>query len=236
MQTFLVWVEIKEHIELYFYRQGNIPGDMLIFPQLITPTAVMHRDQQNTYREQITPDQCFFPLLDLDVMSSLFWQNLPILGVIIFNRLCRRGGGGRRKTFHSFLKEWVFCNRLQGSGGIWSFGWKWGETDSKCQILTSNSEMLKDGGGTPKGDLTQRRSQSHTNTHTHHVCVRTRTLYVHKHLHLSTLTCTHTLWNSSQGSNRDRQRTVSIQTSAQNSLSRPDATVISITLTSLLQH
>lgn len=70
-----------------------------------------HRYQWHTYREQITSEKCFFPQLDLNFMSSLFWQNLPILGVIIFNRLC----GGKKKDFHSFFKGWV----LQSFAGFW---------------------------------------------------------------------------------------------------------------------
>lgn len=76
-----------------------------------TPIVAPLRDQLNRHTGQITSEQCFFPLLDLYVMSSSLWQNLPILGVIIFNTLCR--GKKRKNPFIHFWRN-GFCNLFAG--------------------------------------------------------------------------------------------------------------------------
>lgn len=187
-------------------------------------------DKRNPYRKQIISDQRFFPL-DLHVMSSSFWQNLPILGVIIFNRLCGKGGK-KGKIFHSFLKKWV----LQSFAGFWwdLVVWlKMGRDRQQVSDPDIKPWDVEGWGGAQGGPHTETLAVTHTLRH--HVCIPTHTLYSHKHKHLSRLTHTHTLRNSSRGSNGGRQRTVSIQTSARNSLSGPNAAVISITRTSLLK-
>lgn len=78
---------------------------------------------------------------------------------------------------HAYTRTHSVWPSSDWSGGIWLFGWKWGETDSKRQILTSNGETLKDV-GTPIGDITQRHTPSHTHAQ-------------HSQTHNSTLTCSY---------------------------------------------
>lgn len=164
-------------------------------------------DQWNTYREQITSEQRFLPSLDLEVMSSLFWQNLSILWVIIFNRLCR---GKKKKTFHSLFKEWV----LQSFAGFWWDLVVWLKMGRDRQQVSDPDIKQWDveGWGDTQGGHTQRRSQSHTHTHLHTTYAYTQacstfTLSYWKP-HTFSDTPTHIHRNSPQGSNRDEQRTL----------------------------
>lgn len=153
----------------------------------------MHRDQQNTGREQMKSGQCSFPLLDLDVMSPLFWQNLPILGVIIFNKAVWRGGGKKDNKNLSFIFEGIgfaiFCRVLVGFGRLAGNGERqtasvrsWHQT-VRCWRM----------GGTPKGGPHTETPRSHTQAHTCTAWMCSHTVQsqtyadMHAHTHSETL-------------------------------------------------
>lgn len=111
-------------------------------------------------------------------MHYLIWSKLTkaqvILNLTEFNNSCVQEWGRRWVGGDGGGLSFIF----EGKGSIIflaSYHWSGGKTDTKCQILTSNSEMLNSMG--PKGDVTQSCLQSHLHTtyvycywHIQHVC------------------------------------------------------------------
>lgn len=156
-----------------FNRQGILSGNLQLSPQLNSELLQQCTAEGSTEHEQGT-DHSWTMFLS----SAGFRRHVVFIlteftnpwGDYLKQAVLKIKKREREKPFVHFWSN-TFCGLLHSSGGIWLFGWKWGETGSKCQIQTLTVSCIH--------MHTLKHTMTCTHTHT-----STLLLYIPKHIHL----------------------------------------------------